>query len=257
MKVVILAGGFGTRFSEETKRIPKPMTEIGGKPILWHIMKIYSTYGFNDFVLCLGYKSFVIKEWFLNYFAYNNDIEVDVKNNTVRSLNNETEPWKITLAETGLNTMTGGRIKRIQKYVGDEPFMLTYGDGVADIDIPALLDFHRKQGKILTVTSYRHLERWGLLDIREDGQVKGFLEKPENTKTFINGGFFVCQPELFDYLDGDDCVFERKPIERLAGEGQLVAYNHTGFWRCMDTLKDNNDLNELWDGGDAPWKIWK
>ncbi|MBQ9475163.1 MAG: glucose-1-phosphate cytidylyltransferase [Bacteroidales bacterium] len=256
MKTVILAGGFGTRFSEETKRIPKPMTEIGGKPILWHIMKIYSTYGFNDFVLCLGYKSFVIKEWFLNYFAYNNDIEVDVKNNTVRSLNNETEPWKITLAETGLNTMTGGRIKRIQKYIGDEPFMLTYGDGVADIDIPALLDFHKKQGKLLTVTSYRHLERWGLLDINEDGLVKGFLEKPENTKTFINGGFFVCQPEVFDYLDGDDCVFERKPIERLAKEGQLVAYNHTGFWRCMDTLKDNNDLNELWNGGDAPWKIW-
>ena len=256
MKTVILAGGFGTRFSEETKRIPKPMTEIGGKPILWHIMKIYSSYGFNDFILCLGYKSFIIKEWFLNYFAYNNDIEVDVKNNTVRSLNNETEPWKITLAETGLNTMTGGRIKRIQKYVGDEPFMLTYGDGVADIDIPALLDFHKKQGKLLTVTSYRHLERWGLLDINEDGLVKGFLEKPENTKTFINGGFFVCQPEVFDYLDGDDCVFERKPIERLAKEGQLVAYNHTGFWRCMDTLKDNNDLNELWNGGDAPWKIW-
>ncbi len=256
MKTVILAGGFGTRFSEETKRIPKPMTEIGGKPILWHIMKIYSSYGFNDFILCLGYKSFIIKEWFLNYFAYNNDIEVDVKNNTVRSLNNETEPWKITLAETGLNTMTGGRIKRIQKYIGDEPFMLTYGDGVADIDIPALLDFHKKQGKLLTVTSYRHLERWGLLDINEDGLVKGFLEKPENTKTFINGGFFVCQPEVFDYLDGDDCVFERKPIERLAKEGQLVAYNHTGFWRCMDTLKDNNDLNELWNGGDAPWKIW-
>ena len=256
MKVVILAGGLGTRFSEQTKNKPKPMIEIGERPILWHIMKIYSYYGFNDFIICLGYKSFEIKEWFLKYYMYNNDLMIDTYNNTVEIKHNTTEPWKVTLVETGLNTMTGGRIKRIQKYIGNNPFLLTYGDGVSDVNISDLVSYHQKSNKILTVTAYKHLERWGLLDIDKNGDVHGFLEKPDDTNTFINGGFFVCQPEIFDYLDGDNCIFEKDPLEKIASAGDMTAYIHTGFWQCMDTLKDNMDLNELWNSGNAPWKKW-
>lgn len=256
MKVVILAGGFGTRFSEKTKDIPKPMIEIGDRPIIWHIMKIYSYYGFNEFVICLGYKSLEIKQWFVDYFMYNNDLSIDTKNHKLEVLDNKTEPWKITLAETGLSTMTGGRIKRAQKYIGNEPFLLTYGDGVSDIDINAVIEHHKKSGKLLTVTAYKHLERWGLLDINEKGDVKGFLEKPDDTNTFINGGFFVCEPEVFNYLGGDDCVFERGPLEQIAKEGLMTSYKHTGYWQCMDTLKDNTELNNLWNSGKAPWKRW-
>ena len=256
MKVVILAGGFGTRLSEETKNLPKPMVEIGDKPILWHIMKIYSQYGFNDFVICLGYKSADIKEWFMSYFMYNNDLTIDVRNNKIEVHDNKTEPWKVTLVETGLNTQTGGRIKRIQKYIGNEPFLLTYGDGVADVNISHLIEQHKISNKILTVTAYKHLERWGLLDIAENGDVKGFLEKPSDAKTLINGGFFVCQPQVFEYLSGDDCVFEREPLETLAKAGQMTSYIHTGYWQCMDTLKDNIELNNLWNSEKAPWKNW-
>jgi len=256
MKVVILAGGFGTRLSEETKDMPKPMVKIGDKPILWHIMKIYSQYGFNDFVICLGYKSMEIKEWFMTYYLQNNDLTIDVQKNKVEVHENKTEPWKVTLVETGLHTQTGGRIKKIQKYIGNKPFLLTYGDGVSDVNIPELIELHKKKGKYLTVTAYKHLERWGLLDINEDGDVNGFLEKPSDAKTLINGGFFVCEPEVFDYLDGDDCVFERGPVETLAKEGKMTSYLHTGYWQCMDTLKDNIELNNLWNSGNAPWKKW-
>jgi glucose-1-phosphate cytidylyltransferase len=256
MKVVILAGGFGTRLSEEIKNIPKPMVKIGEKPILWHIMKTYSQYGYNDFVICLGYKSAEIKDWFINYFMYDNDLTIDVRNNKIEVHENKTEPWKITLVETGLNTQTGGRIKRIQKYIGNEPFLLTYGDGVSDVSISKLIEHHKKRGKLLTVTAYKHLERWGLLDIAENGDVRGFLEKPSDAKILINGGFFVCQPEVFDYLEGDDCVFERTPMETMAKAGQMTSYIHNGYWQCMDTLKDNIDLNNLWNSGKAPWKNW-
>lgn len=256
MKVVILAGGFGTRLSEETKDMPKPMVKIGDKPILWHIMKIYSQYGFNEFVICLGYKSMEIKEWFMNYFLQNNDLTIDVQRNKIEVHENKTEPWKVTLVETGLHTQTGGRIKKIQKYIGNKPFLLTYGDGVSDVNIPELIALHKKKGKYLTVTAYKHLERWGLLDINEDGDVNGFLEKPSDAKTLINGGFFVCEPEVFDYLEGDDCVFERGPVETLAKEGKMTSYLHTGYWQCMDTLKDNIELNNLWNSGNAPWKKW-
>ena len=257
MKVVILAGGFGTRLSEETRNLPKPMVEIGDKPILWHIMKIYSHYGFNDFVICLGYKSMEIKNWFMNYFLHNNDLTIDVRENKVDIHQNKTEPWKVTLVETGLNTQTGGRIKRVQKYIGDEPFMLTYGDGVSDVDINELIRHHKSSGKVLTVTAYKHLERWGLLDIdAHNGDVRGFLEKPSDSKTLINGGFFVCEPALFDYLDGDECVFERGPLEKIAKDGKMTSYLHTGYWQCMDTLKDNMELNSLWETGKAPWKRW-
>lgn len=257
MKVVILAGGFGTRLSEETRNVPKPMVLIGDMPILWHIMKIYSHYGFNDFVICLGYKSMEIKEWFMNYFLHNNDITIDVRENKVEIHENKTEPWKVTLVETGLNTQTGGRIKRIQKYIGENPFLLTYGDGVSDVDINKLIAHHKQSGKILTVTAYKHLERWGLLDINIDnGDVRGFLEKPSDFNTLINGGFFVCEPEVFNYLDNDQCVFERVPLESMAKEGKMTSYLHTGYWQCMDTLKDNMELNALWESGRAPWKKW-
>lgn len=257
MKVVILAGGFGTRLSEETRNIPKPMVQIGDKPILWHIMKIYSHYGFNDFVICLGYKSMEIKEWFMTYFLQNNDVTIDVRENKVNIHENKTEPWKVTLVETGLNTQTGGRIKRIQKYIGNESFLLTYGDGVSDVNINQLIAHHKNTGKTLTVTAYKHLERWGLLDIdSQTGDVHGFLEKPSDAKTLINGGFFVCEPEVFEYLDGDDCVFERIPLESMAKAGKMTSYLHTGYWQCMDTLKDNMELNSLWESGDAPWKKW-
>lgn len=256
MKVVILAGGFGTRLSEATAMIPKPMVEVGGKPILWHIMKIYSQYGFNDFIICCGYKQYVIKEYFANYWRHNCDLTVDLSDNSIEVLDNHSENWRVTMVDTGLNTLTGGRVKRIQKYIGNEPFLLTYGDGVGDVNIPATIEAHKQAGKILTMTTYQPSGKLGVVDIAQDGQVTGFLEKPENGGSWINAGFFVCQPEIFDYLEGDHEMFERQPMQRLLQAGEIQAYKHTGFWRPMDTLRDNQELNALWDKNAAPWKIW-
>ncbi len=255
MKVVILAGGFGTRLSEETDIKPKPMVEIGGKPILWHIMKIYSTYGFNDFVICLGYKGYVIKEYFANYFLHMSDVTIDLKNNKMEIHNVKAEPWKVTLVDTGLNTMTGGRIKRVQKYIGNETFMLTYGDGVGNINIKKLLEFHRKHDKYATLTAVQPSGRFGALDL-EESKVKAFKEKPKGDGAWINGGFFVLEPQIFDYIEGDETIWEREPLENLAKDGQLMAYKHTGFWKPMDTLRDKRELESLWQSGNPPWKIW-
>ena len=258
MKVVLLAGGFGTRLSEETHAIPKPMLEIGGKPVLWHIMKIYSHYGFNEFIVCCGYKGYVIKEYFANYFLHASDVTIDIKNNNVEVHNTNSEPWKITLVDTGLETMTGGRIKRIQKYVGNEPFLLTYGDGVSDVNINELVKFHKNTGKLLTVTAYKPQGRFGALDLDEKNNVKNFLEKPAGDKMWINAGYFVCQPEVFDYIkDGDQTVFEKKPLEELAQDGNMNAFKHVGFWKPMDILRDNKELNAMWDKNAAPWKVWE
>ena len=257
MKVLILAGGFGTRLSEETYLIPKPMVEIGGKPILWHIMKIYSTYGFNEFVILLGYKGHIIKEYFANYFLYNSDVTIDLRTNEMQVHNNNSEPWKVTLLDTGLYSMTGGRIKRAQKIVGDEPFMLTYGDGVGDIDIKKLLEFHKSHGKAMTITSAQPDGRFGALDISEDNQVLEFKEKPKGDGSWINAGFFVCEPKVFDYITkGDETVFEQEPLQNLAKDGEIYTYKHNGFWMPMDTLRDKNKLNEMWNSGNALWKIW-
>lgn len=257
MKAVILAGGFGTRLSEATNLIPKPMVEIGGKPILWHIMKTYSHHGINDFIICCGYKGYIIKEYFANYFRHNSDITVDLVENSVQVLDNFAEPWKITMIDTGLNTMTGGRIKRIQKYVGDEPFLLTYGDGVADINIEESINFHKNSDKLLTVTAYKPSGKFGALDISEDGKVSSFMEKPAGDGNWINAGYFICQPEVFDYIkNGDNTIFEQSPLETIAKEGKMNAFKHRGFWKPMDTLRDNIELNEMWEKGDAPWKVW-
>lgn len=256
MKVVILAGGFGTRLSEHTVMIPKPMVEIGSKPILWHIMKIYNAFGFTDFVICCGYKQYVIKEYFANYFYHNSDITVDLSDNSVQVLDNHSENWRVTMVDTGLNTMTGGRVKRIQKYIGNEPFLLTYGDGVGNIDIPQTIEAHKRAGKTLTMTCYQPSGKLGVVEIADGGAVTNFLEKPQNGGSWINAGFFVCQPEIFDVLHGDDEMFERQPMQRLLEQGQINAYRHTGFWKPMDTLRDNQELNELWNKGQAPWKIW-
>lgn len=258
MKVLILAGGFGTRLSEETTIIPKPMVEIGGYPILWHIMKIYSQYGFNDFVILLGYKSYIIKEYFANYFLHKSDVTFDMKENKMIIHEKHSEPWKVTLIDTGLDTMTGGRILRAKKYVGNESFMLTYGDGVADIDINKLIEFHKKHGKIATMTSVQPDGRFGAIDSSVNGEVKSFMEKPAGDGSWINAGFFVLQPEVFDYIkEGDATIFERTPLEALAEDGELYAYKHTGFWKCMDTLRDKIALNEMYDSGNAPWITWK
>ncbi|SNZ06196.1 glucose-1-phosphate cytidylyltransferase [Persephonella hydrogeniphila] len=256
MKVVILAGGFGTRLSEETDIKPKPMVEIGGKPILWHIMKIYSAYGFNDFIICLGYKGYVIKEYFANYFLHMSDVTIDLKNNQMEIHNVKTEPWKVTLIDTGLNTMTGGRIKRIQPYIENETFMLTYGDGVGNINIRELLEFHKKHGKYATLTAVQPSGRFGALDLN-DNEVKAFKEKPKGDGAWINGGFFVLEPKIFDYIEGDETVWERDPLENLAKDGQLMAYKHTGFWKPMDTLRDKRELETLWQSGNPPWKVWE
>ncbi|ACO04300.1 MAG TPA: glucose-1-phosphate cytidylyltransferase [Persephonella sp.] len=256
MKVVILAGGFGTRLSEETDIKPKPMVEIGGKPILWHIMKIYSSYGFNDFVVCLGYKGYVIKEYFANYFLHMSDVTIDLKNNQIEVHDVKAEPWKVTLVDTGLNTMTGGRIKRIKNYIGNETFMLTYGDGVGNINIKELLEFHKKHGRYATLTAVQPSGRFGALDL-EDVQVKAFKEKPKGDGAWINGGFFVLEPQIFDYIEGDETIWERDPLENLAKDGQLMAYKHTGFWKPMDTLRDKRELESLWQSGNPPWKVWE
>jgi glucose-1-phosphate cytidylyltransferase len=256
MKVVILAGGFGTRLSEATHIIPKPMVEIGGKPILWHIMKSYSQHGFNDFIICCGYKQFVIKEYFANYFLHNADLTVDLSNNSLEVIDNHSENWKVTMVDTGIDTLTGGRIKRIQKYVGNEPFLLTYGDGLSDVNIPDTITKHNASGKILTMTTYQPSGKLGVVEIEENGSVKSFLEKPKEGGSWINAGFFVCKPEIFDFLGSDQEMFEVEPMQRLLSEHQINAYKHYGFWKPMDTLNDNKELNKLWDSKNAPWKNW-
>jgi glucose-1-phosphate cytidylyltransferase len=256
MKVVILAGGLGTRLSEETVLRPKPMVEIGGMPILWHIMKIYSSYGYNDFVICLGYKGYVIKEYFANYFMHKSDVTIDLKNNSVKVHESEAEPWTITLVDTGLNSMTGGRIKRVQKHIGEKPFLLTYGDGVSDVNIKDLVATHQKNGKLCTVTSVQPSGRFGALNLGSENQVDSFLEKPKGDGAWINGGFFVCQPEVFNYIEGDSTIFEKAPMERLAADGQMGAHLHDGFWKPMDTLRDKVELEESWESNEAAWKTW-
>lgn len=257
MKAVILAGGFGTRISEESQFRPKPMIEIGGMPILWHIMKLYSHYGFHDFVICAGYKQHMIKEWFNNYFLYTSDVTFDFTEGKQVILHEQhSEPWRVTVVDTGLNTMTGGRIKRIQKYVGNESFMLTYGDGVCDVNIRKLVEFHRTHGKLATLTAVKLQQSKGILDIGGDNAVRAFREKSVRDSAPINAGFMVLEPQVFDYLDDDDCVFEQAPLTRLAAEGQLMSYQHTGFWQCMDTEREKKELERLWSTGHAPWKVW-
>ncbi len=258
MKVVILAGGFGTRISEESHLKPKPMLGIGERPILWHIMKEYSEYGFNDFIICLGYKGYVIKEYFADYYLHTSDVTFDIANNEMTVHKNYAEPWKVTLVDTGLHTMTGGRIKRIQKYVGNEPFMLTYGDGVSDINITELVKFHKSHGKIATITAVNAGQRFGVLVTDEQNNINAFREKKDSDGSWINGGYMVLNPEVFNYItQGDSTVFEKEPLEKLAEDGQLVAYKHQGFWKCMDTLRDKNQLEEMWNQGNAPWKVWE
>ena len=256
MKLVILAGGLGTRISEETSIRPKPMIEIGGKPLLWHILKIYSHYGINDFIICCGYKGYVIKEYFSNYFLHMSDVTFDIQNNTITVLEQKVEPWKVTLVDTGENTMTGGRLKKIARYVRDEEaFCFTYGDGIADVNITQLIEFHCKQKRKATVTATRPPGRFGALDIEGD-KVTRFIEKPQGDGGLINGGFFVLSPSVIDYISGDTTVWEREPLERLASENHLSAYPHFGFWHPMDTLRDKMYLEELWNSGKAPWKVW-
>ena len=258
MKVLLLAGGLGTRLSEETTLKPKPMVEIGGKPILWHIMKIYSTYGINDFVVLLGYKGYYIKEYFANYFLYQSDITIDLQKNSMEILNNSSEPWRVTLIDTGLHAMTGARIKKAQKIVGNDPFLLTYGDGVGDINIEELIQFHKDHGKFLTMTSAQPDGRFGALDIGDDNRVLDFKEKPKGDGSWINAGYFVCEHEVFDYIaDGDNTIFEQEPLKNLAKDGEIFTYKHNGFWMPMDTLRDKTKLNEMWDSGKAKWKVWK
>ncbi|MBU2524835.1 glucose-1-phosphate cytidylyltransferase [Patescibacteria group bacterium] len=257
MKVVILAGGLGTRLSEETTIKPKPMVEIGGKPILWHIMKIYSSYGFNDFIICLGYKGYLVKEYFANYFLHESDVTFNFKDDNKITFHQKfAEPWEVTLIDTGLNTMTGGRIKRIKDYVENNTFFMTYGDGVSNINIKDLLKFHKTNNKIVTVTAVQPLGRFGSLNIDNNDLVKDFVEKPIGDGYWINGGYFVLEPRIFKYIDGDSTVFEKEPLEKLAIDENLVAFKHSGFWQPMDTLRDKTYLEELWKDNSAPWKIW-
>ncbi|MEG0585193.1 MAG: glucose-1-phosphate cytidylyltransferase [Christensenellaceae bacterium] len=258
MKVVILAGGFGTRISEESHLKPKPMIEIGERPILWHIMKYYSAFGYNDFVICLGYKAYSIKEFFADYFLHTSDITFDFsEGNKMTVHNNFAEPWKVTLIDTGLHTMTGGRVKRIKKYVDNESFMLTYGDGVADVNIDELVRFHKQHGKIATMTAIQPLGRFGMLDINNGNSISSFREKLQKDSGWINGGFMVLEPAIFDYIENDSTVLEKEPLEKLAKEGQLMAYKHDGFWQCMDTMRDKMLLDTLLLENKAPWKVWK
>ena len=257
MKVVLLAGGLGTRLSEETDIRPKPMVEIGGKPIIWHIMKHYSHYGFNEFIVCLGYKGYVIKEFFANLFLHLSDVTIDISNNEIQVHNSPVDKWKITLVETGSHTMTGGRIKRVKKYIDNERFMLTYGDGVSDVNINQLISFHEQKGKMCTVTAVQPSGRFGVLQINDNNEVESFHEKRAEDSGWINGGFFVCEPGIFDFLEGDDTIWERNPLEAIAQQKQLASYKHRGFWKPMDSLKDKMDLNELWNTDKAYWKAWQ
>lgn len=257
MKAVILAGGLGTRLSEETDLKPKPMVEIGGKPILWHIMKIYSHFGINDFIICCGYKGYVIKKYFADYFLHQSDVTIDLSSNRMDLINLQSEPWRVTLADTGLHTMTGGRIKRIQKYTGNETFMVTYGDGLSNLDIANELDFHMKHGKLATMLAIQPSGRFGAVELSGNDMVTSFQEKPRGDGAWINGGFFILEPGIFDYIEGgDETIFERGPLENIAKAGQLMAYTHKGFWRPMDTLRDKNELEEMWNSDKADWKIW-
>ncbi len=257
MKVVILAGGFGTRISEESHLRPKPMVEIGGKPILWHIMKEYSHYGFHEFIICCGYKQHMIKEYFADYFLHNSDVTFDMQKNETTVHNNFAEPWKVTCVDTGLNTMTGGRVKRIAPYVRGETFMLTYGDGVSDVDIRKLLAFHKSHGRIATMTAVNMGQQFGVLEIEpESGAVTAFREKQKTDGSWINGGYMVLEPEIFDAIPGDETMLEREPLETLSRAGQLMAYKHGGFWKCMDTKRDHEQLEAMWSSGRAPWKVW-
>tara|TARA_B100000787_G_C16109423_1_gene257397 strand:- start:78 stop:848 length:771 start_codon:yes stop_codon:yes gene_type:complete len=254
VKVIILAGGFGTRLSEYTEDIPKPMVTVGGKPILWHIMKTYAKFNHKDFYLALGYKAEMIKEYFLNYRSLNADFSVDLSTGSIEPYQLDDVDWKVTLANTGLKTMTGGRVKRLKSFIGNEPFMLTYGDGVSDIDLDALLKFHKSHGKMVTVSAVHPVARFGELNI-EDQKVVTFQEKPRITQGWINGGYFIIEPSFFDLIDNDDTILEREPLERVAERGELMAYHHDGFWQCMDTKRDRESLEELWAAGNAPWKV--
>jgi len=257
MKVVLWAGGLGTRISEESHLKPKPMIEIGGKPMLWHIMKIYSSFGFNDFIVCCGYKSYVVKEYFADYYLHNCDVTFDFSNgNSMEIHANATEPWRVTLIDTGLHTMTGGRVKRVAPYIGNEPFFLTYGDGVSDIDIAAQLAFHRAHKKLVTMTAVSVGQRFGVLQIEDDSTVSSFREKSSADSDMINGGFMICEPGVLDYIQDDTTVFEQGPMRQLAAEGQLIAYRHEGFWQCMDTQREKQLLEELWQDNNAPWRRW-
>ena len=255
MKAVILAGGYGTRISEESHLKPKPMIEIGGRPILWHIMKIYSHYGINDFVICLGYKGYVIKEYFANYFLHMSDVTFDMTQNHMEVHQHHAEPWRVTLVDTGQNTLTGGRLKRVEKYVRDETFCFTCGDGVSDLRIDKLIAFHRQHGKKATLTAIQPPGRYGALQL-EETTVRHFQEKPDGDGAWINGGYFVLEPQIFDEIEGDNTSWETTPLQRMAGSGQLIAFQHSGFWQAMDTLRDKNQLEELWQSGKSPWKVW-
>ncbi|CAM3789736.1 glucose-1-phosphate cytidylyltransferase [Flavobacterium branchiophilum] len=258
MKVVIFAGGKGTRISEESHLKPKPMIEIGGKPILWHIMKIYEKHGFTEFILCLGYKGNAIKEYFVNYFSYNADITIELQNNTIEVHHTKAENFKVTLVDTGLDTMTAGRLQRVEKYIQEDTFMLTYGDGVADVNISELVDYHHSHGKLATMTAIIPEGRFGTMDIAEDGIVNNFKEKPKNDNHWINGGFFVLNKEVFKYLNQDmtDIMWEEQPLIQLTADKQLMTFKHHGFWKCMDAMRDKEELEKMWDKGNAPWKIW-
>lgn len=258
MKVVILAGGYGTRISEESQFKPKPMIDLGGRPILWHIMKLYSYYGFREFVICAGYKQHVIKEYFADYFLHTSDVTFDFTHGKQDMIihKNMSEPWKVTVVDTGLNTLTGGRIKRVAPYLNGEPFLLTYGDGVADVDINALIDCHQKAGKLVTLTAYNPGQRFGALDIAADGTIKSFREKAQGDGALMNAGFMVCEQGMLDYIDGDHQMLEREPLERIAAAEQLNSYRHIGFWQCMDTVREKEMLEKMWETGNAPWKVW-
>ncbi|MCK4797550.1 MAG: glucose-1-phosphate cytidylyltransferase [Spirochaetes bacterium] len=256
MKVLILAGGLGTRLSEETSIRPKPMVEIGNKPMLWHIMKIYSFYGFNEFIILLGYKGYYIKEYFTNYFLHQSDVTMDLKNNKMEIHKSSIEPWKVTLLDTGIDTMTGGRIKRAKEYINNETFMLTYGDGLADVNIKQLLAFHKKNAKSITMTTIQPEGKYGSVQIDDNNLINEFVEKPKTTSNWINGGFFVCEPEIIDYIADDTTAFEKEPLIKMAKNQIISAYKHQGFWFCMDTLRDKMDLNKMWKQNKSPWKVW-
>jgi len=258
MKVVLLAGGLGTRLSEETGLRPKPMVEIGSKPILWHIMKIYSSHGFTDFIILLGYKGHIIKDFFLNYYYYQSDIKINMSSGEVEIINNSSEPWTVTLIDTGHKSMTGGRINRAKEIIGNETFMLTYGDGLSDVDLGELVNFHKSHGKALTMTTVQPEGRFGAVLIDNENCVTNFLEKPKGDMGYVNGGFFVCESKIFEFIDDDDSViFEQEPLQNMASEGEICCYRHNGFWKPMDSLKDKNDLNDMWENDNAPWRVWK